>query len=228
MVAQWRAAGAIDGFEDRVRQTSISKVEMPVGDPVSACLQYLERHSVDLIVVATEGRSGLSRLLRASRAERLARRSGLMTLFVPEGGRYFVDPTSGAVSLRRILVPVDPSTDPRPAMLRAVQAASLMDDPMVEITLLHVSDEGDVQGMDVPALPFCRWNVVRQSGDIVAGILEAAERSSADAIYMSTAWSRPGLVRAEGGVTEAVLAAAPCPVATVPVLREGSKGSGET
>lgn len=143
----------------------MSKIEVEIRDPVAACLDYMKRNAVDLIVLATADRRRRTRLRRASRAERLARRSGVFTLFVPEGGRYFVDADSGAVTLERILVPVDPGTDPSPAMVRAVSAA---------------------------------------------------DELSADAIYMSTSWSRSRFGRPDGKVPEGVVSAAVCPVAAVP------------
>jgi len=216
-IAQWRAAGTIDGLHDQIRQASISKVEVDIRDPVAASTQYIDRHAVDMIVLATDGHRGLARLLRPSRAERLARETKLMTLFIPEGGRYFVDAATGEVTLRRILVPVDPATDPRPAMARAVNSAALLDDPSLEVTLLHVGEGEESVIEDVPDLPFCRWNVVQRSGDVVEGILGVAESIQADAIYMSTAWSKAGFGKTEGGVTESVIAGANCPVAAVPV-----------
>lgn len=218
-LATWRRAGTTGHLEDRIRRSSISKLEVPVRDPVAACREYTEGHPVDMIVLATEGRSGLSRLIRASRAERLAREAGLFTLFVPAGCRPFVDGTTGTVTLRRILVPIDPATDPRPAMLRAVQSAALLDDPSLEITLLHVQtdDAAEIPSTEAPELPYCKWSVeVHRSDDVVRTILDAADEGSADAIYMPTSWSKPGLVRGTGGVTEAVLRGAPCPVAVVP------------
>lgn len=119
-LAEWRAAGSMAGLGGRARRASVSKIEVQIRDPVAARLDFLERNAVDMIVLATADRRRRTRLLRAPRAERLARRSGIFTLFVPEGGRYFVDACSGAVTLKRILVPVDPGTDPRPAMVRAV------------------------------------------------------------------------------------------------------------
>jgi nucleotide-binding universal stress UspA family protein len=216
-ISRWRSAGTIDGLQDQIRQASISKIEVDIRDPVAASRQYIDRHSVDMIVLATEGRSGIARLLRPSRAERLARDTRLLTLFVPEGGRYFVSGDTGEVTLRRILIPVDPATDPRPAMTRAVHTAALLDDPSVEITLLHVGPGSESATGDVPDLPFCTWHVVQRSGDIVEGILGVAEEIRADAIYMSTAWSKAGFGKTEGGVTESVIAGAACPVAAVPV-----------
>ena len=218
-LAEWRGAGTTDGLEERIRRTSISKLEVPDPDPVSASLDYIQQNKVDLIVVATEGRSGLARLVRPPRAEELARRSGAFTLFVPSGGSSFVEPGSGAVSLERILLPVDPATDPRPAMVRAVQAAALMDDPAIEITLLHVGPEGgddESTPMELPQLPYCRWNVLRRAGDVVEQILCAAADISADAVYMSSGWHEGRRPRGKSGITERVLHGAPCPVAVVP------------
>lgn len=215
-LAQWNAAGALDDLDGRVQRSSITKVEVETRDPVAACLGYIDRHAVDMIVLATEGRQGMARLLRPSRAERLAREARIFTLFIPQGGRYFVDAESGAVELRRILVPVDPKTDPRPAMLRAVSAAALLDDPTLEITLLHIGDGEASAIRDVPELPFCRWNVVQRPGEPAEQILEVADELPADAIYMSTSWSRSRF-RAAGSVTEEVVAAGICPVAAIPV-----------
>ena len=214
-LAAWRAAGSTGPLEERIRRTSINKLDVPSPDPVTASLDYIGQNKVDLIVLATEGRSALARLVRPSRAEELARRSGAFTLFVPSGGSSFVDAGTGAVSLRRIVLPVDPETDPRPAMVRAVQAAALMDDPAIEITLLHVGDD-ESGSVEVPDLPYCRWNVMRRRGDVVDEILYAAADVSADAIYMSSGWHEGRRPRAKGGITEQVLQGSPCPVAVVP------------
>lgn len=215
-LARWRAAGHTADVEDGIKRSMISKEEVPIRDPVAASLTWIERHSVDMIVTATGGRAGLARLLRPSRAERLARETMLHTLFVPMGGRPFVCGDTGRVTLRRILVPVSPATDPRPAMLSAVESAALLDDPSLEITLLHVGDGDESLSTDVPRLPYCRWSVMQRSGDVVRGILDAAGEIEADAIYVSTSWSRATPGRVEGGVTERVLAGAPCPIAAVP------------
>ena len=216
-LARWRLSGTTTALEEQIRRSSVNKVELQIRDPVVACKDYVDRHRVDMVVIATEGRSDLSRLVRASRAERLARETRLFTLFVPFGGRSFVSGETGEVTLRRILVPVDPATDPRPAMLRAVRSAALLNDPSLEITLLHVGGAEETPMTNVPQLPFCRWNVVRRSGNVVEQILDLAAEITADAIYMSTSWRRPGVGRQKGGVTESVINRAPCPVAAVPV-----------
>jgi len=219
-LAEWRAAGTMRPLEQNIRRASISKVEVQLRDPVAACKQYIDRNAVDMIVLATDGRTGISRLLGSSRAQKLAREARLLTLFVPEGGRQFVSAETGEVTLKRILVPVDPATDPRPAMLHAVQSASLLEEPSLEITLLHVGEGEESTRVDAPELPFCKWNVLRRTGGIVDQILSVANEIMADAIYMSTTWSKAGFGKVEGGVTERVLSGAPCPVAAVPVDRQ--------
>lgn len=216
-LARWRSEGTTAGLEDRLRRSSISKVEVEIRDPVAASKWYIDRHAVDMVVVATEGRGGLARLIRPSTAERLARETRLFTLFVPATGRTFVHGTTGEVTLRRILIPVDAATDPRPAMIRAVNAAALLENPDLDITLLHVSDGEETRLTEAPELPYCRWHVMQRRGAVVEQILSVADEIDADAIYMSTTWNKAGFGKVDGGVTEAVLAGASCPVATVPV-----------
>ena len=124
--------------ELRVR---VAKVATPESDPVRATLTFLKDHEPDLLVLATEGRDGLPRWLRPSRAEALSRRVRTRTLFVPERARGFVSREDGTTSLRRILVPVDHAPRGDDALEIATRAAAALGDPPVEITVLHVGDD---------------------------------------------------------------------------------------
>lgn len=53
------------------------------GDPAQEILRYASRQPVDLIVVGTHGRTGVSRLLLGSVAERVVRGAGCPVLVVP-------------------------------------------------------------------------------------------------------------------------------------------------
>jgi len=97
-----------------------------------------------------------------------------------------------------------------------VASVMMLENPDLEITLLHVGDGEDVRPTEAPELPYCRWNVMQRSGGVVEQILSVADEIAADAIYMSTNWNKAGLGKVEGGVTEGVLSGAPCPVAAVP------------
>jgi nucleotide-binding universal stress UspA family protein len=215
-LAKWKAAGYRDELGPGRKRPRIEKLMMPGKDPVAAVKGYVARHPVDMLVTATEGRTGLARLLKPSTAQRMARETKLPTLFVPAAGRTFVDGDTGRVTLRRILLPMDPETDASPAMLRAVRSAALLEDPSLEITLLHITDGSEPRAIEAPQLPYCRWFAVERPGKIVDGILAAAEEFQSDAIYMATTWSKGGFGREEGDVTEQVVTEAPCPVMAVP------------
>ncbi|HEU4619637.1 MAG TPA: universal stress protein, partial [Gammaproteobacteria bacterium] len=89
-------------------QVRVEKIVVPRGSPASAVLMYSEDEPFDLIVLGTEGREGVSRWLKGSRAEALARATKTLSLFVPDRAeRGFVSAADGAVSLGRVLVPVD-------------------------------------------------------------------------------------------------------------------------
>ena len=85
-------------------------------------VRFLKAHpGLRVALYTPAGLLGLARLVKPSRAEKLARRSRLYTLFIPHGCRPFVTAETGEVTLKRILLPLDPGTDARPAMIRAVR-----------------------------------------------------------------------------------------------------------
>jgi nucleotide-binding universal stress UspA family protein len=43
-LARWRSAGSTHGIEDRIRRSSVTKLEVPIPDPVAACNDYLARN----------------------------------------------------------------------------------------------------------------------------------------------------------------------------------------
>ena len=61
-----------------------AKREMIKGHPADAILEYASRNNVDLIVMGTHGRTGLSRLLMGSVAEQIVRKSKCPVLTVRE------------------------------------------------------------------------------------------------------------------------------------------------
>jgi universal stress protein A len=64
---------------------SVSVVSLEnVSAPLAIC-DYAEKHGVDLIVIGTHGRTGMSRLLIGSVAERVVRHAGCPVLVVPHG-----------------------------------------------------------------------------------------------------------------------------------------------
>ena len=126
----------------------VKKVVVREKNPVAACHSYMVDHPADLIVLATRGRGGPARWLKQSAAEEVARSSDAISLFVPSGGRGFVSPASGRLTLDRILVPIAPTPSPQPAVQFATRGAR-GGGGGVHVTLLHVGDADNVPAVVV-------------------------------------------------------------------------------
>jgi nucleotide-binding universal stress UspA family protein len=178
----------------------IKKVNLRKLSPLAASLEYLEKHPTDLIVLSTAGREGPPRWIRPSKAESLARHTGILALFVPEGGRGFISAEDGELNLRTILIPVDHSPSG--------------DDP-VEIVLLHVG-EGEVPQVLLPESADYSFRVEQRSGDVTDAITTLADEIQANLIVMATHGHDDFLDVLRGSVTEQALRRAPCPLLAVP------------
>lgn len=194
----------------------VKKVQLR-GDPASETLAYIRKVAPDLLVLATEGRRGLARLIEPSVAQIVARRSHTMTLFIADKGRGFVSLEDGHLSLRRILVPVDESPDATMAILTATRAAEALGDAPVEISLLHVGD-GPFPSYARPDSDLWTWQEIRGAGDVDDEILSVAESTQADLIVMATDGRNGVLDAIRGSFTERVVRRAVCPILAVPAL----------
>jgi nucleotide-binding universal stress UspA family protein len=194
----------------------VDKVSLTARSAAGGIAEYMEERPHDLVVLATEGRDGLPAWVHPSTAERVARRSDALALFVPRGARGFVSPTDGTTTLRRILVPVAAHPDPRPAVVYAARAATALGDPPVDVAALHVGADEELPSFDLPRDPAFSWRRMRRDGDVVEAILAAAEEQPADLVVMATAGHERLLDALRGSTTEQVLRGAPCPLLAVP------------
>jgi nucleotide-binding universal stress UspA family protein len=212
----WGLLEAGSSRADVFEKTAIKVKKVTVDDsPVDAITEYLREHPSDIMVLATEQRSGLPRVLRDSVAGKVAHRSGIDALFVPEGSRGFVAPEDGSLSLKRILIPVDVSPDPVPTLEAAAWAAHWLGVAPVTVHLLHVGDA--MPEVDDSGLGECRVEKVLRQGDPVEEILAAARDLDADLIMMSTNGRDGVLDIFRGSHAERVVRGAPCPVAAISV-----------
>ena len=85
---------------------AVKKVGVDASDPADAILDFLAKSPTDLVVMATEAREGLPRLLKSSVAEKVTRVAGVRSLLVPADATGFVSAEDGSLTLKRILVPV--------------------------------------------------------------------------------------------------------------------------
>ena len=193
----------------------VEKVLAFGSDPTSSILQHLENHPADLIVLATHQLGGQP--FFRSTAEPVARRSGLMTLFIPPITRGFVSADNGAVQLKRILVPIDRSPNPQSSIQAVAGLAGVLGFDRVSFTLLHVGQERDMPQVHTPRRPGWRWHISIRSGDVVDQILHVEREEGADLISMTTQGHQGFLDALRGSITERVLRGAGCPLLAVPV-----------
>jgi nucleotide-binding universal stress UspA family protein len=75
-------------LKDRLQSSDIRElgatVEAVIGTPASSIVEYAEGHDIDLIVMGTHGRGGVSHLLMGSVAERVVRTAPCPVLTVRE------------------------------------------------------------------------------------------------------------------------------------------------
>jgi nucleotide-binding universal stress UspA family protein len=197
----------------------VNKVVANPREPVDAVLRYMERHPVDLIVLATHQHEGRIAWLSHSVASPIARRSGQMTLLIPEGDAGFVSAEDGSVSLKNILIPVAESPAPQTAVEAAARLVVRLNCPGGTFTLLHVGKADAMPLVQTPEVPGWEWKTVTRTGDVVRGIVDTARETDADLVVMSTGRRNGFLQALRGSHTERVLQQVPAPLLAVP---EGS------
>jgi nucleotide-binding universal stress UspA family protein len=191
--------------------------------PVKSVLRFLETHPADLIVLATHSHEGRASWLKQSISEPIARKSGQMTLFLPEGVTGFVSAQDGSLSLERILIPIAAKPRPQPALAAAARLAQRMQRPRGTFVLMHVGEAGAMPEVQCPEVPGWEWKKVTRTGDVIHGIVDTAGKEAADLIVMSTDGRNGFLDALRGSHSERVLRSAGCPLLTVP---EGSLAAG--
>jgi nucleotide-binding universal stress UspA family protein len=195
----------------------------PVGDVLEG---YARRHNVDLIVISTHGRSGISRLSLGSVTDSLIRHTAIPILVVKPPTSYLNPQVSRA--FKRIIVPLDGSKLAEQILPRVTALATIEES---EITLLNVLIPHSYSQKEIvdPNLPWWdkdigtareylfgvankfRRNGVPVTTDIIIGesvstaIGDYAGRERADLIAIAT-HGRGGLTRmVRGSVASAVM-----------------------
>jgi len=195
----------------------VQKILASDADPVDSILHYLRDHPTDLVVLATHQREGLARWLHKAVAAPLARRAGTMTLFVPHGAEGFVSLADGAISLQRLLLPIDTVPPPQAAVTVAAGLAGMLGCDQVTFTLVHVGTAGDMPAVQTPHHTGWTWESVVRQGHIVEQILDIGTTRSADLIVLATQGHHGFLDALRGSTSERIVRGAPCPVLAIPV-----------
>lgn len=178
-------------------------------DVSDSLLEPLQRLGPDIVVVGTHARHGFAAWLRGSIGEAIARNLRVPVLVVPNRSRGFVDPKSGVVDLRRVLVPVGSAADGRMAMDAAHLLARLAGSP-IELGIVHA-------GAIDPELAGLGLAIQAIEGALDDGIVAAARARDACLIVMATRGHDAAGDVLRGSHTERAIRDAGCPVLSVPL-----------
>lgn len=190
----------------------VVSVGIPHEDPRTAILDYIEHHPCDFAVFATRDHRGLARWMERSAATRTLRKAKSLLLMVREGARGFVDPKTGEVTLKRVLMPVDGKLDPSLALQR-LEAWLKNIGVAPEIRLIYVGNNPPKISPG-PNGEFYPLNA--REGVAAPSILNFARSWSADLIAMPTARRNGYLAALTGSVTSEILDDARWPVLSIP------------
>ncbi len=202
------------------------------GDPAAVILDVVKTERPSLVALSTHGRSGPSRWVRGSVAERVLRACEVPLLLANPRALADAPASPGELRVERILVPLDGSplaASIAPTVLdlaRLFQAEVmllhvggampiLLDTPMLDPTLLPTPEElaRAVEPVRAQlALAGLRARIEVAYGPPAAQIIAEAERHPATLLAMTT-HGRTGALRwALGSVAESVLRACACPM----------------
>lgn len=196
------------------------------GSVAEAVPHWINEHGIDLIVMGTHGRQGLSRLLLGSTAEAIVRSATCPVLTV---GPHVNTRPSHDFSVENILFPTDLGEH---AEFGAQYALSVAQDSCADITFMHIVSleqafvgersavvETARQKLTKIAPPdakeWCKPQFVVEVGDPVKELLAFAETERPDLIVLGLPEGKKFNGHFRSGVTYNLIAGAPCPVLTV-------------
>lgn len=214
---RWGLLDNLAGREEVRKQLGVNvrKVLARGSSAAETILDHVDRLEPDLLVLSSRGDAGPPEWWKSSVSRPVARQSPIPTLVVPSGHEGFVAYADGALTLDRILAPVDRDPDP---IFPLQTAASIMRSMTAEATveLLHVGDSGSAPDVPDETLPRATLTRSFAEGDPAEAIVARADEMNADLIVMATK-GRQGLMDAlRGSVTEQVLSKTLKPVLVVP------------
>ena len=186
-------------------------------DTLDTLLNGLELLAPHLVIVGkrAEG-NALETFFRESISEGLMRNVRLPLLVVPEFASGLIDPRTGDVTLRRVVIPVEDEA----ILLRALDETRKLLDRLhihhAQITLLRVESGAPAAEMVWPEGDRDeRVELLLRGGDLEETIL--AEADQADLLVMATRGHDSLLDVLRGSHTERVLRRSPIPVLVLPL-----------
>jgi nucleotide-binding universal stress UspA family protein len=183
-------------------------------DPSTAILTYLEQHPADLIVLATHQLGGYP--FFPSVAEPVARKSHIMSLFIPQSTKGFVSVDDGTLNLKKILIPVGDDPPPRVAVHAAASLVEAVNCENVSFVAVHIGNDQTMPPIHPPRHSQGTWTHTVRPGEVVEEILQVAQEERPNLIVMPTQGHNGFLDALRGSTTERVIREARCPILAVP------------
>ncbi len=193
----------------------VAKMAMRDLSPRLGITDYLRKHPTDLLVMASEGRTGLARLFNPSVADHVSHLTKSHTLMLPKGHHGFVDPQTGGSQLRRVLCALDPGQDWRPALSYLKEWLPILaGGNEAEVVLLDTEDSNSAPLL--PQRPGIQWRHETYEGELLAGIGNAARALDASLIVIFSRDRLGPLRRLSGSRTDQLLRSPGLPILAVP------------
>jgi nucleotide-binding universal stress UspA family protein len=194
----------------------VAKMAMRDHDPRLGITDYLRKHPTDLLVMATEGRTGLARLFNPSVADHISYLTKSHTLMLPKGSSGFVDPETGRSALRRVLCALDFEHDQRAALVYLKEwLPALSSGNAVEIVLLHSPATTDLL---LPQRAGLTWHRKLHEGEPIEGIIATAQELAPQLVILSTRGPLGIRGRLRGSPSDRALRDLGVPLLSVPDL----------
>ena len=215
---------------DRLFQGVEHQAIVSEGGVWEALSDMIQEKQIDLIVMGTQGREGIGKLLLGSVTESVLRRAACPVLTI--GPSVEVDPQR-AVQMKRILFATDFSDASQAA---APYAISLAQENQAHLDLLHVVENRKVNELvDTPELIqgtigrmrsllpaeaelWCEPAFVVESGNVAEQVLKTARERKSDAIVIGVRHIERDFGASDHlpwHTAHKIIAAAPCPVLTI-------------
>ena len=219
------ARARLDELAAKVREGGL-RCEAAIlgGDPALQILQAARDGGADLIVMATHGRHGVSRVVLGSVTEAVLHATKCPLLTIP--------PRAGdaAVPFRRVLCAVDFA----PSSLTTLESAQAMvQDADSVLTVVHVIDRAFAAGgppmaararvkdalwflHDRGPVHSCVVRDTVRMGETAAEVLKLAAEEDAHLIVVGAHSRRPGMAAMIGSCADRIVRESACPVLAVP------------
>ena len=181
-VLERQGADIVEAAAARAEERGVSTVTSVLqGDPHLTIVDYVDASDVDLVVMPTHGRRGLSRLLLGSVTERVVTSVDVPVVVVtPDEGREFVYPP------REILVPTDGSDAATGAVAAAADLAAATG---ASLHLLHVVETASL-GFDVRSV-VASDDLDAGGEELLAAATALAESAGVDTVTSDLVHGRP-------------------------------------